>query len=565
MTHFSRHRWSKLPRKIIYIISKSLKTRQQIIQFKRVCKRWNKHSVLLPLNTLSLTLPLTIPISSSCGNTLPFIRSSTHSLHLEVSSIYLITPLDASLRPWMVMVREPNPGKLQLRHPLTAKRVTKLLPTLDMSKFRAFELARGYNFKKSDSVLKVILLSSSTPSSSLELLVLFRQGVLGKLTVRMSDHHHGWKILKPHRKYPFWFRYLDDITVFKEKYCCLDRRGKLYELNIESMKMVNLLVSEPIYGREAPMIVQRRKRLVVDPTSKELHSLVREPKNGNVRFKLYKFNECCKKWDVVEHLGKDRVLFGVDHCFFAKAKYFPGCKGNCIVFAANCFTQYRGRNTPDRRLFGDDDDVEVGVYRIGKGDNFRLLSSVYGEFSKSIWPPPIWLSPKSQEDLDEENFSTIKCHSDDHVEPMLIDSSDEGFTDKDKDEEIKLNSSSSKPYKVSDSNGITNSDKTRQRSSFNEQTYNSEEHVSAPPLPIEYKVHNVGTSKMDCQKTGVCSDYNKAMRAYALESVAKLVITLQNTTGKSLSVDQADDIRATMSDLQRVGLKVDWLVPAVEK
>ncbi|KAL2935853.1 F-box protein SKIP23, partial [Bienertia sinuspersici] len=472
----------------------------------RVCKKW-KHSRDLPLNTLSLTLPLTIPISSSRDNTLPFIHSSTHSLLLQVSSIYLITPLDVSLRPWMVMVREPNPGKLQLRHPLTAKRATKLLPNLDMS-------------------------------------------VLGKLTVTMSDHH-SWKILKPHRKNPFWFRYLDDITEFKEKYCCLDRRGKLYELNIESMKMVNLLVSEPIYGREAAMIVQRRKRLVVDPTSKELHLLVREPKIGNVRFKLYKFNECCKKWDVVEHLGKNRVLFvGVDHCFFAKANDFTGCKGNCIVFAANCFTQYRGRNTPDRRLFGDDDDVEVGVYRIGKGDNFRLLSSVYGEFSKSIWPPPIWLSPKRQEDLDEENSSTIKCHSDDHVEPMLIDSSDEGFTDKDKDEEIRRNSSSSKPYNMNDTNGITK-DKEQQRSSFNEQTYNFEEHFSTLPLPMEY---NVGTSKMDYQKTGACSTFkfegvdinyellptlqtiskkhgsligedtihNKAMRAYALESVAKL-------------------------------------------
>lgn len=64
-----------------------------------------------------------------------------------------------------------------------------------------------------------------------------------------------------------------------------------------------------------------------------------------------------------------------------------------------------------------------------------------------------------------------------------------------------------------------------------------------------------------CDKTV----HSKDLRACALELLAKLVITLQNTTGRSLTESQANDMRLMLSDLERVGLKVDWLAPTVEK
>ena len=54
-------------------------------------------------------------------------------------------------------------------------------------------------------------------------------------------------------------------------------------------------------------------------------------------------------------------------------------------------------------------------------------------------------------------------------------------------------------------------------------------------------------------------------RACALESVAKLVTTLHNTEGKSLSDSQTSEIRFILNDLKCTGLKVNWLDQIVEK
>ncbi|KMT10112.1 hypothetical protein BVRB_5g118750 [Beta vulgaris subsp. vulgaris] len=675
---YRRHvSWSNLPGEIIHKISNHLKTREEILKFKHICRKWRKYSLPIPVNILSLNLPFPIPISSN-SVTLPF-HTSTSPLILQVSSIYLITPSQllpvssVSSKSWMIMGQESNPGKIRLHHPLTAKRVKNILPSLNLTQFRVSELAHGYNFKYSDCVHKV-LLCSSTSASSLEIMVLYREGSLGKLTVKITESQENdededeeekycWKGLRVRQRRIFWFQYLDDVVHFKEMVCAVDRKGKLYVLDVETMIVASVLVSDPICRGDIP--TQRRKRLVVDSVSGELHLVVREREWVKARFTVYKFNEHCKKWDVLERLGNERLLFvGVDHCFFARAKDFPECKGNCIVFAANCFTQYRGLDTPDGRLFGDE-NVEVGVYRLGKGDNFRLLSSAYPEFSKSIWPPPTWFSPKRECNDDEEtdsgssseqacnegNSSNIICLSSDHEdEGVLTDSSSESSSPENKDEEMLLESSSQKSSKVSDNNGTDDSEEDDEEEaetcSRNDQTCDFEANFSdkvrtassepvtppamknnaGPPLTIEYKQHDMGTSKVNSQKDAggfdfsaekvcnasstpvtpsaivpacktcsstlnfegveiksellptlqtiwarhgslICKDTvcSKDMRACALESVAKVMITLQNTTGKTLTDSQAADIKSILSDLQRVGLKVDWLVPTVEK
>lgn len=58
---------------------------------------------------------------------------------------------------------------------------------------------------------------------------------------------------------------------------------------------------------------------------------------------------------------------------------------------------------------------------------------------------------------------------------------------------------------------------------------------------------------------------SKAMRAYALESLAKLNITLQRAKVKDLTDSTVDEIQLILDDLNRVGLKVDWLAPMVEE
>ncbi|XP_048501669.1 uncharacterized protein LOC125497972 [Beta vulgaris subsp. vulgaris] len=577
----------------------------------------------------------------------------------------------------MIMAQESNPGKIRLCHPFTAKRVNNFPLSLDLNLFRVSELVHGYNFKYSDDCVHKVLLCSST-SSSVEIMVLYSQGFLGKLTVKTpkteanSEEHddekeYCWEKLKRRQRGVSWCFYLDDVVHFKDMFCAVDRKGRLCVLNVETMEATSVLVSKPIcWGYISN---QRRKRLVVDLVLGELYLVVRDCDWVKVRFMVYKFNEHCKRWDVIEHLGSERFIFvGVDHCFFARVKDFPECKGNCIVFAANCFTRRKGFDNRDGRLFAlfGDADVEVGVYRLGIGDNFRLLSSVYPEVSKSIWPPPTWFSFKGECNDNEEtelgssskqapnegNSSSIRLLSSDHEDQgVLTDSSSESLSAEDKDEEMLVESSSQQSLKVSDNSGTDDceehDEEEAQTSSPNDQPCDFELNFydmveaaasepvappavkinSSPLLAIEYKEHEVGTSKVNSQKdagsSGLHSSGEKVcnasstpvtpstmpacktcsstlnfegveiksellptlqtiwakhgslisedticstdMRACALESVAKLMITLQNTTGKTLTDSRAADIKSILSDLQRVGLKVDWLVPTVEK
>lgn len=58
---------------------------------------------------------------------------------------------------------------------------------------------------------------------------------------------------------------------------------------------------------------------------------------------------------------------------------------------------------------------------------------------------------------------------------------------------------------------------------------------------------------------------SKGILACALELLAKMIKDLENTTLRTLTDDLAEEIGAVMSDLQLLGLKVDWLVPFVER
>lgn len=53
--------------------------------------------------------------------------------------------------------------------------------------------------------------------------------------------------------------------------------------------------------------------------------------------------------------------------------------------------------------------------------------------------------------------------------------------------------------------------------------------------------------------------------SWALESIAKMEILLENTSDRSLNDSQADYLSSTLFDLQLVRLDVSWLAPSVEK
>lgn len=62
-----------------------------------------------------------------------------------------------------------------------------------------------------------------------------------------------------------------------------------------------------------------------------------------------------------------------------------------------------------------------------------------------------------------------------------------------------------------------------------------------------------------------CTVHNKDIVAWALESLAKVVILLQSNTGKSLNDYQVDYLNVILCDLKMMRLKVSWLVPFVER
>lgn len=64
------------------------------------------------------------------------------------------------------------------------------------------------------------------------------------------------------------------VHQFKKMYFAIDRKGKLYRLDTNTMTLASVLVSEPVCRGNG--VCDRRKRLVVDPTSGELHLVLRE-------------------------------------------------------------------------------------------------------------------------------------------------------------------------------------------------------------------------------------------------------------------------------------------------
>lgn len=68
-----------------------------------------------------------------------------------------------------------------------------------------------------------------------------------------------------------------------------------------------------------------------------------------------------------------------------------------------------------------------------------------------------------------------------------------------------------------------------------------------------------------CNLVGKGFVRSKGILACALELLAKMIKDLENTTLRTLTDDLAEEIGAVMSDLQLLGLKVDWLVPFVER
>ncbi|XP_021717018.1 uncharacterized protein LOC110684888 [Chenopodium quinoa] len=180
-------------------------------------------------------------------------------------------------------------------------------------------------------------------------------------------------------------RKFDDIFSFKGKIYGVDRKGRVCSMDYNSLKMSSV-VEEPLWEGSGS---ENKKRLVVS-SDDILYLVYRWSKKGNAAFKVFKLNEEEEKWDMVDGIGSDRMLFVTpDGCFFAAVKDFPGWRGNCIVFPWGCFPQYSGKTALDSKIFMAWDEFSVAVYHF-EGDDCDLVY-VYPGYADLFWPPPSWL------------------------------------------------------------------------------------------------------------------------------------------------------------------------------
>lgn len=360
--------WSELPKELLKVIADRLASRLDYCRFRSVCKKWHS-SCLLSVPLLYSQLPHQVRTGSFR------FENSDRSTFLVARITYLLRPLNQTIskssKPWLISVEDLNTGKLQICHPLSKFPFRNLPVTfpksLNISDFQVSKLSHGFKICFSDgnedvfndhefstawsdypAPNKVILLSETATSIyDCVPVVLFvsQGGSLVSLILKTSQQGH----INSKKNYQF-----DDIIKFKGYICALDSEGIAYLIDINDG--YNMRIIDTISERFGYLYAEKRRKLLVESFG-VLYMVVR----NHLEFRVYQLNE--RRWNKVNHLG-DRILFiSFDSCFFAEAKDFPGCRGNCIVFPKNCFPLYSGGYDPDYELFeGQRRHFTIGVF-----------------------------------------------------------------------------------------------------------------------------------------------------------------------------------------------------------
>uniref|UniRef100_A0A803L8E1 F-box domain-containing protein n=1 Tax=Chenopodium quinoa TaxID=63459 RepID=A0A803L8E1_CHEQI len=345
--------WSDLPSELLSAIARRLETRTDLCKFRAVCSKWRRsapNSLLLHKNLLSPLLPhkistLTPPLLDKNRSSHMSSEIPGKSLITVPCSVFLLRPsrnLKAS--PWLITVEELNPGKFYLRKPLSRINI-KYLPE---------------NFPKvlQLSDLKVI--------------------ELGKFcTLRLNNEEEKYLNTKG--------RNFDDILNFNGRVYAIDLRGRLYRTGYDLLSMLEI-VGEPIG------LTTDKKKCLVELLGELYVVVYRCQRSGNrspISFEVYRLQEEEEEWEMVEDIC-DRILFvTLDGCFFANKNYFPGCRGNSIVYYKKTFPQYTGATGSfDIGIFHFDDGRVINVY------GWPIAPSP--RYSEVFWPPPAWLLPDTE-------------------------------------------------------------------------------------------------------------------------------------------------------------------------
>uniref|UniRef100_A0A803KWM8 KIB1-4 beta-propeller domain-containing protein n=1 Tax=Chenopodium quinoa TaxID=63459 RepID=A0A803KWM8_CHEQI len=372
--------WSDLPDELLSDISKRLYTNPlDILSFRSVCHSWlssspfslssSPQSLFSPLPLITPSPPDPLLHHYAIPNSNPSLLSGTAIFALRPQFDPDYTP-SSMANAWVLFLDQPQIDKVSIRKPFSeiAYSMPMNFPdSIYLLKYRITELGRFYNLtylpedgggtvsKPRDwfgEVLKIVLVSNG---DGFAVVVLSHEGKLGLLRLGFGGSFENlsagtnWEIIHDGRRFRF-----DDIIDFKGQVLGINRRGRMYEIEIgcsRNSSKVNV-VSPPIAGGGG-----RRKRVV--ESIGRLYLVVR----SNVLGKL-----------LVSELLHD-----------SHGK-------NCILFKEQSFRNYSGIDDEPPLLKFKQHDLHVSVWNLDDAAHLSAIRSHPG-YSNVLWPPPTWIWP----------------------------------------------------------------------------------------------------------------------------------------------------------------------------
>ncbi|KNA07215.1 hypothetical protein SOVF_173890 [Spinacia oleracea] len=570
------HNWPELPEDLFRSVCKRIDSRKVIRRFCSVCKKWRylfKHMCSKAcLNKLLKLVPLEIPstgfhLFSGC-----FLVSSIVTL-LRPLVPTTTTTVTSAVPPWIVRVEEAKQSNIHLKNPLTGDSVIseqseKLPLNLDLTQFHVSELYKGFNLvdcgekmdpESSSTLLNLVKKVLAIPVGGVGeecfilMAVLYNWGTLAVFSIK------GCNLTWYPRQYICEGSIFQDVVIFRGKLRAIDEHGKLYQVDPDRVIVDNSVLYH--ISKKQP------KRLVVSESG-YLYLVVRNAREQEgISVYMLKFSEkYCENspdeqgvWEEVNTLDGKVMFLSPDQGFFASAEDFPGRDlANCVVFST--------------LSFGVIDEVpgqEIGVFRLGAA-NQALVYLTTNSFAY-LWSPPSWLfkpphtSPFRRDDEKVSFFF-----------PEL-----EFLTSADENKYLGL-----EDLKSGMERNLARLDHIISAT----ETAKSEEKVhgasSNPALTSLTQISDISTPMTMFKGLNVRSDLAPILReiwvkhgnildgctmrngdivARALESLAAIVLSLENSTGSSFTKEEVNYLRSTLADLQHMKLNVEWLVPSVEK
>lgn len=384
--------WSTLPKDLLDLISKSLESSFDLIQFRSVCSSWRSAAEpKSPLPTHHL------PILPDNGGSL--FPDSAVGFRLSQRSILLIKPHEPCIESdsfgWLIKVEEDLnvPRKVTLLDPLcdTRNSIPENFPrVLDMSKFKVRELGREFKLHYFNTVGDIVesLYLEKAVVKYLDCdgdykFVLLTIHVSGKLAVFRSWDRE-WTVINdyiPSR--------CQDLIMFDGRFFAIDYNGRTVVVDYSSFKLT--LAANPLIGGgdKKFLIESCGEMFLVDiefclnekpEFTGGFYSYFNET-TVSYKFKFFKLVEREKRWVEVEDLGDKMFFLGDDSTFSAStADIIPRCvgTGSFVFFYTH----------EESLVVMDDRNLGVFDFRSGKTELVNKLP----EYAKLFWPPPPWIT-----------------------------------------------------------------------------------------------------------------------------------------------------------------------------